>query len=243
MAGNFRTTLYLILAAVGLLLLIACSNVANLLLARATAREREFAIRAALGSNRARLVSQLLIESLLLAMLAGGLGIGVAWSGLQTLISLVPPDIIAAETVVTLNGKVLLFAVAVAVMTSVVFGLIPALQVTRRDVNDGLRDTGKGAGGSNLRNNRLRNAVVVVEVALSFTLLVSSAAPQPFSVSWSPSAVPRRTPTASPRTLPDSTGSERILPPFGIETERSAWCGGGCRNQRASSLWRNSQRH
>ena len=171
--GSFRMTLYLTLAAVGLLLVIGCSNVANLLLARATTREKEFAIRAALGASRWRLVRQLAVESLILAVCGGGLGVLLAWGGLKTLVSLVPPDIIPAETVVQLNGTVLLFALVVAMTTPLLFGLIPALQAARSDLNDPLRDSSKGTGGL-FRHMRLRNAVVVLEVALSLTLLVGA---------------------------------------------------------------------
>jgi len=171
--GSFRTTLYLMLAAVAVLLLIGCGNVANLLLARATTREKEFAIRATLGASRWRLVRQLLVESLLLAICGGLLGIGLAWFGLRSLVALVPPDMIAAETVVRLNGPVLFFALALSMTTALLFGLVPALEAARRDLNDPLRDTGKGANGS-FRHARLRDAVVVLEVALSLTLLVGA---------------------------------------------------------------------
>jgi putative ABC transport system permease protein len=171
--GSFRTTLYLMLVAVGVLLLIGCGNVANLLLARATTREKEFAIRATLGASRWRLVRQLLVESLVLAVCGGALGTALAWFGLKSLVALVPPDIIAAETVVQLNGPVLFFALGLSMTTALLFGLVPALQAARRDLNDPLRDTGKGMSGS-FRHARVRDAVVVLEVALSLTLLVGA---------------------------------------------------------------------
>lgn len=170
--GQFRTTLFIILAAVGLMLLIGCGNVANLLLARATKREREFAIRAALGAGRWRIVRQLLVESLILAVGGAALGALFAWGGLKSLISIIPPEIIPAETTIRLNVTVLLFTLLVSVFTALIFGLVPALQTARRDLNDALRDTGKGVGGS--RHGRFRNAVVVVEVAVSLTLLVGA---------------------------------------------------------------------
>lgn len=170
--GRFRTTLFIILGAVGLLLLIGCGNVANLLLARATTREREFAIRAALGAGRWRIVRQLLVESLILAIGGAGLGALFAWGGLKSLIAIIPQEIIPAEASIRMNAPVLLFTLAVSVMTALVFGLAPALQTARRDLNDALRDTGKGVGGS--RHGRLRNAVVIVEVAISLTLLVGA---------------------------------------------------------------------
>jgi putative ABC transport system permease protein len=171
--GRFRTTLYIVLAAVGLLLLIGCGNVANLLLARATTREKEFAIRAALGAGRWRIIRQLLVESFLLAVSGAVLGALMAWGGLRGLVALMPQQIIPAEAVIRLNLPVLAFTLAVAVLTAIVFGLAPALQVVRRDLNDPLRDSGKGtAGGS--AHGRLRNAVVVLEVAVSLTLLVAA---------------------------------------------------------------------
>ncbi len=145
--GQFRTTLYIMLAAVGLLLLIGCGNVANLLLARATGREKEFAIRAVLGAGRIRLIRQLLVESLILALGGAALGTLIAWGGLKSLVAAIPADIIPAEAVIRLNTPVLIFTLCVAVLTALVFGLVPALQAARRDLNDPLRDSGKGTGG------------------------------------------------------------------------------------------------
>src|SRR5216684_1512876 len=171
--GRFRTTLYIVLAAVGLLLLIGCGNVANLLLARATTREKEFAIRAALGAGRWRIVRQLLVESFLLAVSGAVLGAVMAWGGLKALVALMPQQIIPAEAVIRLNLPVLGFTLATAVLTAIIFGLAPALQVVRRDLNDPLRDSGKGTSGGGA-HGRLRNAVVVLEVAVSLTLLVAA---------------------------------------------------------------------
>ncbi len=171
--GRFRTTLYIVLAAVGLLLLIGCGNVANLLLARATTREKEFAIRAALGAGRWRLVRQLLVESLILATGGAALGALLAWGGLKSLIALIPQEIIPAEATIRLNVSVLLFTLGVSVATALVFGLVPALQTARRDLNDPLRDSGKGVSGG-FRHGRLRDAVVVLEVAVSLMLLVGA---------------------------------------------------------------------
>jgi predicted permease len=171
--GRFRTTLFIVLAAVGMLLLIGCGNVANLLLARATTREKEFAIRAALGAGRWRLVRQLLVESLILAVGGAAFGALLAWGGLKSLVALMPQEIIPAEAVIRLNVSVLLFTLGVSVATALVFGLVPALQAARRDLNDPLRDSGKGVSGG-FRHGRLRDAVVVLEVALSLTLLVGA---------------------------------------------------------------------
>lgn len=171
--GRFRVTLFIVLAAVGLLLLIGCGNVANLLLARATTRDREFAIRAALGATRWRIVRQLLIESLVLALGGAALGALLAWAGLKSLIAIIPQEIIPAEASIRLNAAVLLFTLAVSVLTALVFGLLPALQTARRDLNDSLRDSSKGAGGGS-RHGRLRDAVVIIEVAVSLILLVGA---------------------------------------------------------------------
>ena len=171
--GQFRTTLYIVLAAVGLLLLIGCGNVANLLLARATTREKEFAIRSALGAGRWRLVSQLLVESLILALGGAVLGTLLAWGGLKFLVALMPQNIIPAEAAIRLNVPVLLFTLGIAVLTAMLFGLAPALRVARKDLNEPLRDSGKGQSGGS-RHGRFRNAVVVLEVALSLTLLVAA---------------------------------------------------------------------
>jgi putative ABC transport system permease protein len=171
--GRFRTTLYIVLAAVGLLLLIGCGNVANLLLARATTREKEFAIRAALGAGRWRIVRQLLVESFLLAGGGAVLGAFLAWGGLKSIVALMPERIIPEEAVIHLNLPVLTFTLAVAVLTAIIFGLAPALQVVRRDLNDPLRDSGKGTSGGSA-HGRLRSAVVVLEVAVSLTLLVAA---------------------------------------------------------------------
>jgi len=171
--GRFKTTLYIVLSAVGLLLLIGCGNVANLLLARATTREKEFAIRSALGANRWRLVRQLLVESLILAIGGAALGTLLAWGGLKFLVALMPQNIIPAEAVIRLNLPVLAFTLVTAVLTALVFGLVPALKAARKDLNEPLRDSGKGISGG-FRHGRLRDAVVVLEVALSLTLLVAA---------------------------------------------------------------------
>jgi putative ABC transport system permease protein len=171
--GRIRGTLYTVLAAVGLLLLIACSNVANLLLARATVREKEFALRTALGAGRTRIVRLLIVESLVLAISGAALGIFFAWGGLKTLVAALPRRVIPSEAVIELNAPVLTVTLGIAVLTALVCGLAPALESFRRDLTDPLRDSGKGTSGG-FRGRRLRDAVVVIEVALSLTLLIGA---------------------------------------------------------------------
>lgn len=171
--GQFKATLFIVLGAVGLLLLIGCGNVANLLLARATTREKEFAIRSAMGANRWRLIRQLLVESLILATGGAAVGTLLAWGGLKFLVALMPQNIIPAEAVIRLNMPVLAFTLVVAMLTALVFGLVPAFKAARKDLNEPLRDSGKGVSGG-FRHGRLRDAVVVLEVGLSLTLLVAA---------------------------------------------------------------------
>jgi putative ABC transport system permease protein len=169
--GQFSKTLYTIAAAVGLLLLIACSNVANMLLARGTARGKEMAIRSAVGASRMRLVGQLLTESLLLALGGAIVGCLFSYAGIKGLLTLIPEDgLIPSEVEIRLNLHALLFSLGTAVGSAVLFGLAPALQTVRKDLVEPLKGAGKGAGGS-FRRGRLRNALVVFEVALSLVLL------------------------------------------------------------------------
>ena len=170
---NFQTILYTVLAAVGLLLLIACSNVANLMLARATTREKEIALRSALGARRARIIRMLMIESLVLAIVSAAFGVLIAWGGLKVLVVSMPQYLIPAETVIQLNAPVLAFTLGLALLTPLIFGLAPALQLVRRNLNNSLRDSGKGVSGG-FQGRWLRDAVVVAEVALSLTLLVGA---------------------------------------------------------------------
>jgi len=171
--GRFESTLYTILAAVGLLLLIGCGNVANLMLARAASREKEFALRAVLGAGRTRLVRLLLVESLVLAIGGAALGSLIAWGGLKLIVAAMPQDVIPAESVIELNPPVMAFTVVVSILTALIFGLAPALQATRRDLTDPLRDSAKGVIGG-FRTGRMRDAVVVMEVAVSLTLLIGA---------------------------------------------------------------------
>jgi putative ABC transport system permease protein len=172
--GNFRRTLYTLAAAVGMLLLIACSNVANMLLAQATAREKEMSIRAALGASRWRIVRQLLIESLWLALGGAAVGCLFAYAGIKGIVRVIPEGgVIPREAVIRLNPPVLLFTLAAAVITAVIFGLVPALQTAKQDIVEPLKDSGRGVSGG-FRKGRLRNALVVLEVALSLVLLVGA---------------------------------------------------------------------
>jgi len=170
---GIESTLYTVLAAVGLLLLIGCANVANLMLARATSREKEFALRAVLGAGGARLVRLLLVESLVLAIGGAALGALIAWGGLKLIVATMPPDLIPSESVIGLNPAVMAFALVLAASTPLIFGLAPALQAARRDLNDPLRESGRGVSGG-FRSGRIRNALVIVEVAVSLMLLVGA---------------------------------------------------------------------
>jgi putative ABC transport system permease protein len=171
--GDFKKTLYALLAAVSVLLLIACINVGNLLLARATVREREIAVRASLGASRTRLIRQLLVESLVLAVAACLTGCFFAYFGLKGLIAIIPRGPIPEETVIGLNPAVLLFALAIAVLTTLICGLTPALHAVRGNLQLRMAGSGKGAGAS-FRHGKLRAGLVIVEVALSIVLLTGA---------------------------------------------------------------------
>ena len=171
--GPVRRALLILLGAVGFVLLIACANVANLLLSRAAAREKEIALRTALGARRLRVVRQLLTESLLLAALDCLLGLGFAWWGLRALVAISPRELFLLQGV-HLNLPVLAVTVIVSLATGIVFGLAPALEATRLNLNDSLKEGGKGAAGQGSRSRRLRGALVIAEVALAIVLLTSA---------------------------------------------------------------------
>ncbi len=169
-ARRIKPSLMALLGAVGIVLLIACANVANLLLLRAASRRKEIAIRAAMGAGRARLLRQLMIESLLLALLGGGAGLLIAYWGVDALLTL-GGGVIPRADEVTVDARVLGFTLLISLLTGVIFGLIPALRASGLDLNEALRDGGRiSTGGS----NRLRGALVVAEVALALVMLIGA---------------------------------------------------------------------
>jgi putative ABC transport system permease protein len=167
---DYRSALLIMLGAVGLVLLIACANVANLLLARAAARQKEVAIRMALGASRGRIASQLLTESILLALIGGGVGLLLATWGMKLLVAYGPADVPRLHNV-GLNRYVLFFTLFVSVLTGILFGLVPALQASKPDPGNTLKQDGRGLTHG---RSRMRGALIVSEVALSLMLLVGA---------------------------------------------------------------------
>ena len=173
LVGNFRPALLILFGAVSLVLLIACANVASLLLARATGRRREFAVRTALGASRSSLLGQLLVESTFLALSGGALGIGVSVWAVSYLSRATGGNLPRIEEIAGIDLHILCFTVAVSLLTGVLFGLSPALQLSRADIQGMLREEGRGAIGGRGRGS-LRNILVVGQVALSIVLLVGA---------------------------------------------------------------------
>jgi predicted permease len=177
--GDYRARLFVLLGAVSCVLLIACANVVNLLLARGAARSTELAIRTAIGAGRARIVRQLLTESLVLALLATAIGVLLAWSGIHVLVASAPGTIPRLATT-RLDTTVLLFALGLAVVSAVGVGLVPALRATHGDAQASLREGGRGGGGGGATGSltgardRVRYALVVAEVAVAITLLAGA---------------------------------------------------------------------
>jgi putative ABC transport system permease protein len=167
--GKIRPAILMLTAAVGFVLLIACVNLANLLLSRSAARRREIGIRNSLGAGRGRLVRQLLTESVLLSAIGAAVGIGLAWIGTRLLVDL-SPNILPRAKEISLDGRALGFTAAIAILTGILFGLAPAMHMVRTDLTAALREGGRG-NAIGFRRNRLRSVLVVSEVALALVLL------------------------------------------------------------------------
>lgn len=172
LVGNVQTTLLMLLGAVGLILLIGCVNIANLLLARSSARQREMAIRQAMGAGRGRLVLQMLIESLLLSFIGGTIALFIVVTLKNVLLRLVPADTPRLSEV-GVNASVLFFVFLISTLTGLLFGLIPALQSSRPDLVGNLKEGSQG-GGTSARHHRFRSGLVVVEFALSLVLMIAA---------------------------------------------------------------------
>src|SRR5882757_5210917 len=170
LVGQFSKTLYTLAAAVGLLLLIACSNVANMLLARGAARGKEMAVRASMGASQWRLVRQLLVESVILGLAGAVAGCLLAYAGIKLLVMFIPQDTIPHEAVIGLNLPVLAFGVGISIFTAILAGLAPAWQTAKLDIVERLKDF----AGVGVRRGKLRSALVVAEVALSLVLLAGA---------------------------------------------------------------------
>ncbi len=170
--GDMKPALLILLGAVAFVLLVSCANVANLLLARAAARQKEIALRLALGADRIRLTQQLLVESIMLALLGAVAGLGLAQVGLNVLTRFIPPDLVHADAI-NIDAKVLGFTLVVALATGLIFGLAPASQASHFNLTETLKEGGRDSSGGS-RGKRLRSALVVAEVAISFILLIGA---------------------------------------------------------------------
>ncbi|HYE66150.1 MAG TPA: ABC transporter permease, partial [Pyrinomonadaceae bacterium] len=170
--STLRQTLWVLLGAVGFVLLIACVNIANLLLARGAAREREIAIRTALGAGRLHLIRQFLVESLILGLLGGAFGLLLAFWGVDLLVAIAPEDIPRLQEI-TINAPVLAFVITISLLTATAFGIIPALHATQVDLNESLKEGGRGSTGG-AKRKRAQSVLVISEVALSMVLLVGA---------------------------------------------------------------------
>ncbi len=170
--GNIRPALLVLFGAVGCVLLIACANVANLLLAKASGRQKEVAIRIALGATRLRIVQQLLTESLLLSLAGGLLGSIIGILAVRQLIAFTPPSVPRPDHI-GIDAPVLLFTLLLSLLTSFIFGLVPALQASKSDLNETLKEGGRGNSGG-ARQNRVRSLLVIAEVALALVLLIGA---------------------------------------------------------------------
>jgi putative ABC transport system permease protein len=171
--GNFRGTLYTLAAAAAMLLFVTCTNVASLLLARATTREKEIAIRASIGASRGRLIQHLLLESFVLAAGGAALGCLFAYWGLKGFLTVLPTGTLPEEAAIVLNPAVLLFALTAAMLTALLCGLVSAIHALRGELQSRLAGSSKGAGGD-IRGKKLRDALVIAEVAMAIVLLIGA---------------------------------------------------------------------
>ncbi len=177
LVSDVRSSLFVLLGAVGFVLLIACANVANLLLVRATGRKREFAIRAAMGAGRARIIRQLLTESVMLAFIGGILGLILGYIGVRALLAVSPGDIpLIGENGahIGLDWRVLAFTLCVSLLTGILFGLVPAIGASRPDLNTTLKES-SNRSGTGFRQSKFRSLLVISEVSLALVLLIGAA--------------------------------------------------------------------
>lgn len=170
---EMRTALYVLMSATAMVLLISCANLANLALARGVSREREVSIRASLGASRWRLIRQFLTENVLLSLCGGVLGIVVGFVTMRYLNSLVPPNSLPREAQVVMDARVLLFALAISILTGLIFGMAPALQATSPDLSYSMKEGGRGSTGGAAKR-RLRDLLAIAEISVAFILLVGS---------------------------------------------------------------------